>query len=142
MTGQQRAAFSSVVLPFIIFTAIWGSTWIVIRDQLGTVPPQWSVTYRFVLATIAMAAIARWKGEGLRLGGGGIAAAAVLGFTQFVVIGGVEPVGGGDGLEHRWVGGGGIVREKSHRGGLPSGSALAWQAKGDIFAGASDGGIG
>ena len=38
----------SVVIPFIIFTAIWGSTWIVIRGQLGTVPPQWSVTYRFV----------------------------------------------------------------------------------------------
>ena len=27
----------SVVIPFIIFTAIWGSTWIVIRGQLGTV---------------------------------------------------------------------------------------------------------
>ena len=45
-------------MPFIIFTAIWGSTWIVIRSQLGTVPPQWSVTYRFIVAAIAMASLA------------------------------------------------------------------------------------
>ena len=32
---MQRSAFAEVGLPFIIFTAIWGSTWIVIRDQLG-----------------------------------------------------------------------------------------------------------
>src|SRR6478736_5693265 len=61
------STFRSVTLPFIVFTAIWGSTWIVIRGQLGTVPPQWSVTYRFVVAAIAMAA------------------AAFLGFTQFCV---------------------------------------------------------
>jgi threonine aldolase len=53
----------SIVIPFIIFTGIWGSTWIVIRDQLGTVPPQWSVTYRFVIAATAMAAVAKWKGQ-------------------------------------------------------------------------------
>ena len=74
-----------VALPFIIFTAIWGSTWIVIRTQLGTVPPQWSVTYRFVVAAVAMAAIATWKGESLRLGRGGLPAALFLGFTQFCV---------------------------------------------------------
>ena len=57
----------SIVIPFIVFTAIWGSTWIVIRDQLGIVPAQWSVTYRFALAAVAMAAVARWKGHSLRL---------------------------------------------------------------------------
>jgi drug/metabolite transporter (DMT)-like permease len=74
-----------VTLPFIIFTAIWGSTWIVIRSQLGPVPPQWSVTYRFMVAALAMAAIATWKGESLRIGRKGVAAAAFLGFTQFCV---------------------------------------------------------
>src|SRR5678815_4431320 len=83
--GELHAApgASSVVIPFIIFTAIWGSTWIVIRGQLGTVPPQWSVTYRFVIAATTMAAIAILKGEGLSLPRSGIAAAAVLGLTQF-----------------------------------------------------------
>src|SRR5690242_9038073 len=75
----------SVVIPFIIFTAIWGSTWIVIRGQLGTVAPQWSVTYRFVIAAIAMAALAIWKGESLRIGRAGVLAAVFLGFTQFCV---------------------------------------------------------
>ena len=75
----------SVAIPFIIFTAIWGSTWIVIRTQLGTVPPQWSVTYRFLVAALAMAALARWKGESLKIGRKGMIAAAFLGFTQFCV---------------------------------------------------------
>src|SRR5689334_14185636 len=75
----------SVVIPFAIFTAIWGSTWIVIRSQLGTVPPQWSVTYRFIIATVAMAALARWKGESLRIGRTGVFAGVFLGFTQFCV---------------------------------------------------------
>jgi drug/metabolite transporter (DMT)-like permease len=75
----------SVVVPFIVFTLIWGSTWIVIRGQLGIVSPQWSVAYRFLISTLAMALLAAWKGESLRLGRGGIVAAAVLGFTQFCV---------------------------------------------------------
>ena len=85
--GELHAApgASSVVIPFIIFTAIWGSTWIVIRGQLGTVPPQWSVTYRFIVAAAAMAALAAWKGDDLRIGRNGLLAAAFLGFTQFCV---------------------------------------------------------
>src|SRR3954463_16160994 len=73
----------SVVIPFIVFTAIWGSTWIVIRGQLGVVSPQWSVAYRFAIAAVAMALLARFKGQSLRLGRGALPAALVLGFTQF-----------------------------------------------------------
>ena len=75
----------SVAIPFVIFTGIWGSTWIVIRDQLGTVPPQWSVAYRFVIAAAAMALFARWKGERLALDRRSLAAILFLGFTQFSV---------------------------------------------------------
>ncbi|HEY6663127.1 MAG TPA: DMT family transporter [Sphingomicrobium sp.] len=85
MSEGQASSFRTVTLPFIIFTAIWGSTWIVIRGQLGDVPPQWSVTYRFVIAAAAMAMIAVLKGDGLRLPRSGMVAAAVLGFTQFCV---------------------------------------------------------
>ena len=83
MTG--RRADPSVVLPFIVFTVIWGTTWIVIRDQLGEVPAQWSITYRFLIAAAAMAVLTRWKGETLRLDARGFVAAAVLGALQFVV---------------------------------------------------------
>ena len=87
LPGGPPAAsnFRSVVLPFIIFTGIWGSTWIVIRGQLGVVPPQWSVTYRFVIAAVAMALVAAWKGESLRIGRKGLLAALFLGGTQFCV---------------------------------------------------------
>jgi len=80
---KSRAA--DVAIPFAIFTAIWGSTWIVIRDQLGTVPPQWSVAYRFIIAAAAMALVARWKGESLRLGRGAVLPMLFLGFAQFCV---------------------------------------------------------
>ena len=81
----MKARTSGVALPFAIFTAIWGSTWIVIRDQLGTVPPQWSVAYRFVIAATAMALVAKWRGEDLKLGPGGMLAAILLGFAQFCI---------------------------------------------------------
>ena len=85
MSEARGSVFRSVTLPFIIFTAVWGSTWIVIRGQLGTVPPQWSVTYRFVIAASAMAVLALLKGESLRLDNRGVGAAVFLGFTQFCV---------------------------------------------------------
>jgi drug/metabolite transporter (DMT)-like permease len=85
VSDSQASSLRTVTLPFIIFTAIWGSTWIVIRGQLGVVPPQWSVTYRFVIAAAAMASIAILKGDGLKLQRSGIAAAAVLGLAQFCI---------------------------------------------------------
>jgi drug/metabolite transporter (DMT)-like permease len=85
VSEAHRTNFRTVTLPFIVFTAIWGSTWIVIRGQLGAVPPQWSVAYRFTIAAVAMALIAAAKGDGLRLGRGGLGAAIFLGFTQFCI---------------------------------------------------------
>jgi drug/metabolite transporter (DMT)-like permease len=82
---DRRRTDLSVVVPFVIFTFIWGTTWIVIRDQIGTVPAQWSITYRFTIAAAAMALLARWKGESLRLPLPGLLAAAALGFFQFVI---------------------------------------------------------
>ena len=75
----------AIVIPFIIFTLIWGSTWIVIRDQLGVVPAQWSVTYRFALAAVAMALVAQWKGHSLRPNRGLLVAATIVGVTQFCI---------------------------------------------------------
>ena len=85
MSEAHASTFRSVTLPFIVFTAIWGSTWIVIRGQLGVVPPEWSVTYRFAIAAVAMAAVALLKGDSLRLGRGALLPVAFLGLTQFSV---------------------------------------------------------
>lgn len=43
-----------ILIPFLLVSLIWGSTWLVIRDQVSEVPPIWSVTYRFIIAAVAM----------------------------------------------------------------------------------------
>ena len=75
----------SVIVPFTIFTLVWSSTWIVIRTQIGTVAPQWSVAYRFIIAALAMAILARIFGQSLKLAPGMLGAALILGISQFVV---------------------------------------------------------
>ncbi len=72
-----------ILVPFAIVTLIWGSTWIVIRDQLGTVPPSWSVTYRFTLAGLVMLGYAAYKRERIALDARGWMFAALLGLLQF-----------------------------------------------------------
>jgi len=56
-----------VLIPFVVATLIWGTTWIVIRDQLGIVPPSWSVAYRFTVASLAMFAWGAIRREPLAL---------------------------------------------------------------------------
>ena len=46
---------------FIISTLIWGTTWIAITFQIDGVPPEVSVSYRFAIATVLMAALAWFK---------------------------------------------------------------------------------
>lgn len=81
MSGARLSG--GILLPFITVTLIWSSTWIVIRDQLGHVPPGWSVCYRFAVAAIGMAVLARMSGESLAIGRRAIAFAAALGIFQF-----------------------------------------------------------
>jgi drug/metabolite transporter (DMT)-like permease len=73
-----------VLLPFVLITLIWSSTWIVIKGQLGLVPPVWSVSYRFAIAGLGMLVIAKLAGQRLGLGRGGWVLAMLLGTFQFV----------------------------------------------------------
>lgn len=74
-----------VLIPFAIATMIWGTTWIVIRDQLGIVPPTWSIAYRFAAAAIAMFAYAAIIRAPFRIGRAGQGFAVLFGFAQFVL---------------------------------------------------------
>ena len=74
-----------VLIPFAISTLIWGSTWFVIRDQLGVVPPTWSVAYRFIVAAGAMFTWAVITKAPLRIGRRGQVFALILGTLQFVL---------------------------------------------------------
>ena len=84
MSGPSEAR-GGVILPFLLVTLIWSSTWIVIRDQLGAVPPSWSVCYRFLLGAGGMALFAMVRRVSLRLPPAGIAFASALGVAQFVL---------------------------------------------------------
>lgn len=70
---------------FVLVTLIWGSTWLVIKDQLGPVPPGWSVTWRFTVAAAGMFALAMLRRERLRLSPEGLRLAAIIGVLQFFV---------------------------------------------------------
>jgi drug/metabolite transporter (DMT)-like permease len=72
-----------VLIPFILVTMIWGSTWLVIRGQLGVVNPSWSVSYRFLIGGIVMLGYAAFARQPLSLGRSGQMFAALLGIAQF-----------------------------------------------------------
>ncbi|MBO9713027.1 EamA family transporter [Sphingomonas sp.] len=82
---QPRSTRLTVLVPFAVVTLIWGSTWIVIRDQLAVVPPSWSVTYRFTAAGVTMLAWALIKREKLALDRRGLIFALGLALSQFVL---------------------------------------------------------
>lgn len=78
------AAQARVLVPFLLVTVIWGSTWLVIAGQLGTVPPSWSVAYRFLMASGMMFAFAALTRTPLRLAGRDQLFVFTFGFALFV----------------------------------------------------------
>ncbi len=70
---------------FIVCTLIWGSTWFVIRTQLGEVPPSWSVTWRFALGAAVMFGLCLVRGKSLRLTGRQHGFALLVAVSQFVL---------------------------------------------------------
>ena len=47
---------------------IWGSTWILINYQIGTVAPEVSVVYRYAIATVLLMGFAWLRGLQIRFG--------------------------------------------------------------------------
>jgi drug/metabolite transporter (DMT)-like permease len=80
---SPRSAQRAILIPFGIVTLIWGSTWLVIRDQIAVVPPSWSVSYRFLVAGVAMAIYALVRRDSFRLDARGWGFAIATGLTQF-----------------------------------------------------------
>ena len=68
---------------FLIPTLIWGSTWFVIKFQLGEVDPLMSVSWRFLLAGILLMAYCRIRGLNLRYSVREHGLMVILGLTLF-----------------------------------------------------------
>lgn len=57
------------LINYLLYTAtalIWGSTWLAIQFQLGTVSPLWSVSYRFAMAALILLVFCVITGRKLR----------------------------------------------------------------------------
>jgi drug/metabolite transporter (DMT)-like permease len=74
-----------IALPFLLVALIWGSTWLVIKDQLAAAPPSWSVTYRFAIACAGMFLLAAFLKDrrGFTMTFGGHVMALFIGLSQF-----------------------------------------------------------
>ncbi len=72
-----------VLIPFLAVSIIWGSTWIVIKDQIAVVPASWSVTYRFLIGGITMLIVALLTKVPIRLDRRGLQFVTLLGLAQF-----------------------------------------------------------
>lgn len=74
-----------LAIYFAIITLIWGSTWLVIKTQLGVVPPSWSVAWRFLLGGSVMLAVCLATGRSLAIGWRGHLFAVFVAVMQFVL---------------------------------------------------------
>lgn len=84
--AAPRARFTDprLFLPFMLIAVIWGSTWLVIKDQISAVPPSWTIAYRFAIASAGMLALLAFRREPLRISRAGWPVVLIVGLTQFV----------------------------------------------------------
>jgi drug/metabolite transporter (DMT)-like permease len=51
---------------YLVTVLVWGSTWLAIEFQLGTVAPEVSIFYRYLLASALLFSWCRYRGLKLR----------------------------------------------------------------------------
>lgn len=83
MSAGAEASKARSIAAFLLVALIWGSTWLVIKDQISAVPPGWTVTWRFALATLGMFALAAVRRESIRLEPAALRLSVAIGLFQF-----------------------------------------------------------
>lgn len=78
-----RGSAASSLWLFLLPTSIWGTTWLVIKYQLGTVAPEVSVAWRFALASALLLGWCGWRRTPLRYGPRAHVGFATLGLLLF-----------------------------------------------------------
>lgn len=68
---------------YLVTVLVWGSTWIAIEFQLGTVAPEASIVYRYLLASALLFSWCRYRGLNLRFGANAHARFLMLGVLLF-----------------------------------------------------------
>lgn len=73
----------SALVLFLLSSFIWGTTWLVIKFQLGVVEPEVSVAWRFGLASLLLLGWSALRGISLRFGARDHLGFALLGLLLF-----------------------------------------------------------
>ena len=81
--GPPAQSQGRALAAFVLVALIWGSTWLVIKDQVSAVPPSWAVTWRFLIAAAGMFVLAAVRREKLLLSREGMMLAVPVGLFQF-----------------------------------------------------------
>ncbi len=81
--SASAAGHRATLIAFAVVSVVWGSTWIVIKDQISAVPPGWTITWRFAVATAGCFALALLRGDSLRLPAAAQRIAVIVGLFQF-----------------------------------------------------------
>jgi drug/metabolite transporter (DMT)-like permease len=63
---RMNAALTLNAGLYLSVVLIWGTTWIALKLQLGTVPIAWSIAYRFGLSALVLFAWLAWRGPWVR----------------------------------------------------------------------------
>ena len=63
MTTAQHRTDPRIITAFLVVALVWGSTWLVIKGQIGPVPPSWSITWRFAGAALGMWTLGLVRGD-------------------------------------------------------------------------------
>lgn len=71
------------ILLYVLTVLIWGSTWLGIRYQLGVVPPEWSIAYRMILASVILMVFCLATGRRLRFSAATHGRFALTGLLMF-----------------------------------------------------------
>lgn len=82
-SAPARPGGASDVFLFFLASLIWGTTWLAIKFQLGVVPPEVSVAWRFGLASLVLVAWCLVRGVPLRFSLRDHARLALLGVLLF-----------------------------------------------------------
>ena len=80
---EPRPITGSTLVLFFVPTAIWGTTWLVIKFQLGRVAPEASVAWRFALASALLLGWCAARGVALPRGWANHLRLVALGFLLF-----------------------------------------------------------
>ena len=72
-----------MVAAFVIVALVWGSTWLVIKDQIGAMAAGWTIALRFVLGALGCIVLAGVRGESLWLDWRAQRIALAMGVLQF-----------------------------------------------------------